>query len=64
MREDKAGLLVSEIFHMATPLSRDQRLSLALALVHNADKPTLEGEIQLLAHPSMCEDCIDGIGPE
>lgn len=64
MREDKAGLLVSEIFRMATPLNRIQRLSLALALVHNADKPVLEGEIQVLAHPSQCEDCTDGTGPE
>lgn len=64
MRDDHAGLLVSEIFRMASPLNRIQRLSLALALVHNADKPVLEGEINMLAHNSFCEDCADGMGPE
>lgn len=58
MREDQAGLLVTEIFHMAEPLNRMQRLALATALVHHADRPALADiEIQTQRGASVCDEC-------
>lgn len=58
MREDQAGLLVTEIFRMAQPLNRMQRLALATALVVHADRPALDDIIiQTQRGASVCDEC-------
>jgi hypothetical protein len=40
--QDTEGLITSQIFELVKKLTRDQRLSLALAIVHDQDRAILD----------------------